>query len=265
MQLLRNLKLTDVFVLDIETVPCVGCHDELDEMLRHLWEHKAQSLRRQQGYPSWGAEEIEPMPDRLSAAALFAQAGIYAEFGRVVCISLGCFYHDKQEQLRFRVKSFAADDEAALLREFAEVLSRKPGHMLCAHNGKEFDFPYLSRRMIINGVPLPPQLDVAGKKPWEVNHLDTMELWKFGDRKSFTSLALLAAMFGIPTPKDDISGADVARVYYEERDLPRIVKYCQKDIITTARVLMKFRGDDPFDDAAVVYADQPEMAVLRLA
>ncbi|GAB3841752.1 3'-5' exonuclease [Hymenobacter jeollabukensis] len=264
MQLLRNLKLTDVFVLDIETVPCVGCHEELDDMLRHLWEHKAQSLRRQQGFPTWGAEEIEPMPDRFTAASLFAQAGIYAEFGRVICISVGYFYYDALEQLRFKVKSFAGDDEADLLRDFVRALSKRPTFTLCAHNGKEFDFPYLSRRMLINGVALPPQLDVAGKKPWEINHLDTMELWKFGDRKSFTSLALLAAMFGIPTPKDDINGADVARVYYEEHDLPRIVKYCQKDIITTARLLLKFRGDEPFDDDAVVYADQvAPMVVLR--
>lgn len=263
MRLLRNLRLDQVFVVDIETVPCVGCHDDLAEMLQHLWEHKCHALRREKGWHSTQAD-VEPLPDRLSAAAMFEQAGIYAEFGRVVCISLGCFYYDKQEQLRFYVKSFYGDDEKQLLREFSEVLNKKPQHVLCGHNSKEFDFPYLSRRMLINGLELPAHLDTAGKKPWEVSHLDTMELWKFGDRKSYTSLALLAAMFGIPTPKDDIQGKDVARVYYDEQDLPRIARYCQKDIITTARVLMKFRGDEPFPDEAVVYADTETVMMRRV-
>lgn len=263
MRLLRDLKLDEVFVLDIETVPCVGCHDDLADMLKQLWEHKCHALRRERGWISHSAH-IDPLPDHLHAAALFEQAGIYAEFGKVVCISLGCFYYDKQEQLRFYVKSFADHDEARLLRDFSAVLEKKPRYQLCGHNGKEFDFPYLSRRMLINGLDLPPQLDVAGKKPWEIGHLDTMELWKFGDRKSFTSLSLLAAMFNIPTPKDDIQGKDVARVYYDDDDLPRIVRYCQKDIITTARLLLRFRGSEPFSDEAVVYAD-PEGVVMRRA
>ncbi|KAA9325371.1 3'-5' exonuclease [Hymenobacter busanensis] len=262
--MLRNLKLTDVFVLDIETVPCADGHDNMDDMLRLLWQHKCESLRREKGW-NLNLHDIEKMPEHLQDTALFQQAGIYAEFGRVVCISVGCFLFDKQEEnWRFRVKSFASDDEKALLRDFASLLHRKPAYILCAHNGKEFDFPYLSRRMLINGIQLPPQLDLAGKKPWEINHIDTMELWKFGDRKAPTSLNLLAAVFKIPTPKDDITGADVARVYYEDRDLPRIVTYCQKDIITTARLLQKFRGDEPFTDSAVVYADQPEMVVMRV-
>ncbi|SMB87694.1 hypothetical protein SAMN00120144_1394 [Hymenobacter roseosalivarius DSM 11622] len=264
MQILRKTPLDQIFVLDIETVPCVGCHDELNDMLRLLWEHKCHALRRDKGWRT-GPEEVEAMPSHLEAASLFAQAGIYAEFGRVVCISVGCFNFNKQEETwRFRVKSFAHEDEKLMLREFSALLARKPQYLLCAHNGKEFDFPYLGRRLLINGLPLPPQLDIAGKKPWEVAHFDTMELWKFGDRKSFTSLPLLAAMFGIPTPKDDISGADVARVYYNEKDLPRIVKYCQKDIITTARLLQKFRGDEPFHDDAVVYADEASTVMRRI-
>ncbi|HEX8426693.1 3'-5' exonuclease [Hymenobacter sp.] len=263
MRLLRNLPLDQIFVLDIETVPCVGCHDDLEEMLQHLWEHKCHSLRREKGWISH-ASHIDPLPDHLHAAALFEQAGIYAEFGKVVCISLGCFYYDKQEQLRFYVKSFASHDEAQLLRDFSAILEKKPQHLLCGHNSKEFDIPYISRRLLINGLTLPPQLDTAGKKPWEVNHLDTLELWKFGDRKSFTSLSLLAAMFGIPTPKDDITGADVARVYYEDQDLPRIIHYCQKDVITTARLLLKFRGEEPFGDAAVQYADEASVLMRRV-
>ncbi|MBC6988042.1 MULTISPECIES: 3'-5' exonuclease [Hymenobacter] len=264
MQVLRKVPFEQIFVLDIETVPCVGCHDELNEMLRLLWEHKCHALRREKGWNS-SRLDVEPLPDFLHAATLFEQAGIYAEFGKVICISLGCFYFDRQEeQMRFRVKSFADHDEKQMLSEFAHVLDRKPQHILCAHNGKEFDFPYLSRRMLINGLTLPPQLDIAGKKPWEIPHLDTMELWKFGDRKSFTSLPLLAAMFNIPTPKDDINGSDVARVYYNEQDLPRIVKYCQKDIITTARLLQRFRGEEPFSDEAVVYADEWNAVMRKL-
>ncbi|QIX63512.1 3'-5' exonuclease [Hymenobacter sp. BT18] len=262
--MLHKVSLEQVFVLDIETVPCVGCHDELNDMLQLLWEHKCHALRREKGWHS-SAADVEPLPDHLHATSLFEQAGIYAEFGKVVCISVGCFFFDKQEERwRFRVKSFADHDEKAMLREFAALLARKPNYLLCAHNGKEFDFPYLGRRLLINGLQLPPQLDVAGKKPWEINHLDTMELWKFGDRKSYTSLALLAAMFGIPTPKDDITGADVARVYYTDNDLPRIVHYCQKDIITTARLLQRFRGEEPFGDEAVMYADELSAVMRRV-
>lgn len=263
MRLLRDLKLDEIFVLDIETVPCVGCHDDLQEMLKELWEHKCHALRREKGWISH-AGHIAPLPDHLHAAALFEQAGIYAEFGRVVCISIGRFRYTPEGALRFSVKSFYGEDEVKLLREFSEVINHRPQFRLCGHNGKEFDFPYLARRILINGLELPPHLDVAGKKPWETAHLDTMELWKFGDRKSYTSLSLLAAMFGIPTPKDDIQGKDVARVYYEEKDLARIARYCQKDIITTARLLLKFRGEEPFNDEAVVYANQETVLLRRV-
>ena len=263
MRLLRNLRLDQVFVLDIKTVPCVGCYDDLAEMLQHLWEHKCHSLRREKGGISAVAPS-EPMPDDLPAAALFEQAGIYAEFGKVVCISLGCFYYDKQEQLRFYLKSFAGHDEAQLLRDFAAVLEKKPDYLLCGHDSKEFDIPYVSRRLLVNGLSLPPQLDTAGKKPGEVTHLDTLELWKFGDQKSSTSLALLAAMFDIPAPKADLTSTDVARLYHEAQDLPRIVYHCQKDVITTARLLLKFRGDESFPDAAVHYADEPVVLMRRV-
>ena len=264
MQHLLRTPLDQLFVIDIETVPCVDCHDSLDEMLRQLWAHKSESLRRQQGYTG-RAQAAEPMPDHLSAASLFAQAGIFAEFGKVVCVSVGCFVFDKEEELwRFRVKSFADHDEKQLLRNLSGLLAHKPKFILCAHNGKEFDFPYLGRRILINGLQLPPQLDLAGKRPWEVLHHDTMELWKFGDHKSYTSLNLLAAVFGIPTPKEDITGADVARVYWEDNDLPRIAHYCQKDIITTARILQKFRGEEPFRDEHIVYTDATLVPMRRV-
>ena len=158
------------------------------------------------------------------------------------CISIGIF-NKEQQQTGLRIKSFASEDEIELLKEFSILLSKQSANLiLCAHNGKEFDFPYLCRRMLINGLPIPTQLQVSGKKPWEVNHLDTLDLWKFGDYKNYTSLDLLAAVFGIPTPKDDIHGSDVHWVYWQERDLSRIKTYCQKDVLTTAQLLLRFKG-----------------------
>jgi DNA polymerase elongation subunit (family B) len=162
-----------------------------------------------------------------------------------------------KDGLQFRVKSYCADDEKTLLQEFANLLNRSfngPQYLLCAHNGKEFDFPYLARRMMVHGIALPKLLDIQGKKPWEVQHLDTLELWKFGDRKSFTSLNLLAHLFNIPTPKDDIDGSMVGAVYWQENDLDRIARYCCKDVITLARVFLKFRGDKTIDEDDIVYA-----------
>ena len=127
--------------------------------------------------------------------------------------------------------------------------------MLCAHNGKEFDFPFLARRILVNELPLPAILDSAGKKPWETQYLDTMELWKFGDYKHYTSLELLAALFGIPTPKDDINGADIHRVYWEDHDLERIRIYCQKDVLTIARLFLKFQQQPGIEDEDVVYVE----------
>ena len=171
---------------------------------------------------------------------VYDMAGIYAEFGKIICISLG-FINGEE----FRIKSFYGDNEKELLVEFIALMNSNygnPNKLLCAHNGKEFDFPYLARRIILNGLELPSLLDIAGKKPWEVQHLDTMVLWKFGDYKNYTSLALLAHIFDIPTPKSDMQGSDVARVYWEEKDLDRIVEYCQKDVLTIGQLLLKFKG-----------------------
>ena len=161
----------------------------------------------------------------------------------------------KMEKKTIRLKSFASDDEKEALQGFADMLNshfNTPQHLLCGHNGKEFDFPYIARRMLINGIKLPTLLDIAGKKPWEIAHLDTMELWKFGDYKHYTSLELLAHLFNIPTPKDDISGADVSRVYWEEKDLDRITEYCQKDVVTTVQLLLKYKGASLIDEENVI-------------
>ena len=223
--MLNYIKLDKVLFLDIETVPMCATYEELPERFMPLWDKKAAYLKKE--------EEDSP-------ASLFPRAGIYAEFGKVVCISFGMLIDGN-----FRIKSFYGDDEKALLTDFANLLESKFSNkefLLCAHNGKEFDFPYLSRRMLINGMSLPEILDLAGKKPWEVPHLDTMELWKFGDFKNYTSLELLTAVFDIPTPKDDIDGSQVGDVYWEEKDLERIVKYCQKDVLSIAQLFLKYQN-----------------------
>ena len=227
--MLENISLTNILFLDIETVPQHSSFDDAPEVMKHLWEKKSKYLIR---------DDVET-PD-----SIYRQAGIYAEFGKVVCISCGYFSADR----KLRIKSFYGDDEKKILTEFSEMLCKffsKNDKQLCAHNGKEFDFPFLARRMVINNVPLPPVLDTPGKKPWEVNHLDTLELWKFGDYKSFTSLLLLATVLGVPTPKDDIDGSMVWDVYWNEKNLPRIVTYCQKDVLTIAQIFLRFQSEPP--------------------
>ena len=230
--MLSQIDLQQVLVLDIETVPQYANASEMPPHLLELWAQKTQYQRREGETPE----------------DFYHRAGIWAEFGKIICISFG-IYVRKGDDYAFRIKSFASDDEKELLGQFIELLNKQPVElMLCAHNGKEFDFPYLCRRMLIHGLRIPRQLQIAGKKPWEVNHLDTMELWKFGDFKNYTSLNLLAAIFNIPTPKDDISGADVHWVYWQDKDLKRIQTYCQKDVLTTAQILLKFKGLEPIPD-----------------
>src|SRR5690606_7785256 len=180
---------------------------------------------------------------------------IYAEFGKIICISCGII-HGSENERKLVIKSFAGDDEKKILADFTEMLNRWSSNepkYLCAHNGKEFDFPYICRRLIINNLPIPVLLNIAGKKPWEINHLDTMEMWKFGDYKSYTSLNLLARTLGISTPKDDIDGSMVAKVYYEEKDIDRIVTYCQKDVITTAQIFLRFNGEKQIENTNIEF------------
>lgn len=186
---------------------------------------------------------------------MYDRAAIYAEFGKIVCICVG-IVTGYPGQTSLRLKSFAGDDEKSVLESFADLLRvyfSTPNSRMCAHNGKEFDFPYLSRRMLIHGISLPNMLDNAGKKPWEINHLDTMEIWKMGDFKSFTSLDLLAAVFGIPTPKDDIDGSMVADVYYQDKDLKRIEHYCLKDVVTLTQVFLKMMNLDLIPSERLIF------------
>lgn len=233
----NNLNFEKILFLDIETVPMVQNYSLLPDKFKALWDKKTIYLKKDEGDTS---------------DTLFGRAGIYAEFGKVVCISVG-YMHNSE----FRLKSFYGDDEKILLEEFAEMLNRyfnARDQLLCAHNGKEFDFPYIARRMLINGVKLPQMINTAGKKPWEVAHLDTMELWKFGDYKNYTSLELLTAIFNIETPKGDIDGSMVAEVYYQENDLERIVKYCQRDTLTVAQLLLRYLGKPLIKEEDIIYA-----------
>jgi uncharacterized protein YprB with RNaseH-like and TPR domain len=219
--------LHSILFLDIETVPQYPSYNDLPENSRPFWDKKASFLDRK-------AE--------LSPEELYERAGIYAEFGKVICISAG-YLQESESEYVVRIKSFTGNDEKVLLLQFAELLRNNPRFStLCAHNGKEFDFPYLCRRMIIHGISLPPQLDLSTKKPWDIPHKDTMEMWKFGDYKHFTSLDLLAHIFDIPTPKDDMNGSDVYRVFYLENNPERITEYCKKDVITLLRVYYRLSG-----------------------
>lgn len=226
---LQKINLEKILFLDIETVPEVYRFSELDSETAALFDMKTKFQQK----------------DGQTASDVYERAGIYAEFGKIICISCG-IVHDKPHGKEIRLKSISGDDEKQLLLEFAKLLNQHynmPHHILCGHNAKEFDFPFIARRMLLHGIDLPSALDIAGKKPWEIAHLDTMELWKFGDYKHYSSLSLLCHIFKIPTPKDDITGADVARVYYEDKDLKRIVKYCQKDVVALIQLFLRFRNE----------------------
>ena len=224
--MIQNIPLEKILFLDIETVPLASNWNELSETDQALWEKKTRFQRKED----------------ISGEEFYSRAGVMAEFGKIICISVGMV--EKNDKLK--LKSYFGDDEKKLLQEFGELFNNPKLRdvILCAHNGKEFDFPWIARRFLINGMMPPQPFQLFGKKPWEINHIDTMELWKFGDYKSFVSLELLAHVFGIPTPKDDIDGSMVASVYYEEKDLFRIVLYCEKDVLTLANVFRRLRQED---------------------
>lgn len=225
--MIQHIPLEKILFLDIETVPQAGNWEELNETDQYLWDKKTRMQRKE----DFTAQEFYN-----------ERGGIMAEFGKIICISVGIL--EKSEKLM--IKSFSGDDEKKLLEEFGEIFNHPKLHdvILCAHNGKEFDFPWIARRFLINGMQPPKPFQMFGKKPWEIPHLDTMELWKFGDYKSFISLELLAHVFGIPTPKDDIDGSMVSSIYYIEKDLFRIVQYCEKDVLTLANIFRRMRQEE---------------------
>ncbi len=223
-------ELRNLLFIDIETVSNQRDYGELSDRLKAQWDRKAGFLRNE---------------NELTSEQLFSdRAAIYAEFGKIIVIALGFFHFKDGEPMSLRIKSYFSDNENELLTNFKSVLETKfdqENTILCGHNGKEFDFPYLCRRMLVNQIKLPDILDVASKKPWEVNYLDTMEMWKFGDRKNFTSLDLLTAIFDVPSSKSDIDGSMVNRVYYEEDGLNRIAEYCSNDVIATAQLYLRMK------------------------
>ncbi|MBK6830164.1 MAG: 3'-5' exonuclease [Flavobacteriales bacterium] len=234
--------LTKILFLDIETVPQTFQWNQLDERTAQLFSDKTR----------YDQERQEKTAEQLYAE----RGGILAEFGKIICIGVGSL-HREGNDLKLRVTSFHGDNEYDVLTRFVDMMHKHYGtdeHWLCGHNGKEFDFPWIARRCVVNRIALPKLLDIAGLKPWEVGHLDTMNLWSFGDRKAYTSLALLTHILGIPTPKDDITGADVARVYYMDRDLERIATYCKKDVVATTQLFLRLTGREllPQDHIALV-------------
>ncbi len=233
-----SINLSNILFLDIETVPEASSFTELSEKKQEMFAKKTEYQRK----------------DEFSPEEFYERAGIWAEFGKIVCISVG-FFDPFSQKKTFRIKSFYGDDEVKILEDFRTLLENhfyKPSHLLCAHNGKEFDFPFIARRMIINKVSLPEKLNLFGKKPWEVAHLDTLELWKFGDYKHYTSLNLLTEILGIASPKEDIDGSQVAQVYYGDKDLDRIARYCENDTLAVAQVYLRLMGHDILKDDQIV-------------
>lgn len=230
--------LKEILFIDIETVPIQPDYVFLNENMQHEWARKAKFIK--------SATEGNTDP-----ASIFEEkAGVFSEFAKIVCIGFGSL-NDNGGKWTMRLKSIVNDNEKLLLQDFCDMLSRFTTRYkdlkFCGHNIKEFDIPFICRRMLINGMGLPPCLDISGKKPWEISHLDTMELWKFGDYKHFTPLSLLAEVFGIPSPKSDMDGSKVASVYWQDKDLPRIGQYCLLDVYTTAKVFLKLKGINNID------------------
>src|SRR5215217_6198550 len=215
-------------LLDIETVTSFASYDELPERMQKLWDKKALTFRK-------GDDETS------NAAYFYDRGAIYSEFGKIVCIAFGAFYWNEKDELSFKVSSFSGDNEVDILLQFKALIEKYPADqlILCAHNGKEFDFPFLCRRMLIHCIEIPKALQISGKKPWEILHQDTMDLWKFGDYKSYTSLDLLAAVFDIPGSKNEMSGDQVTKVYYEENDLAKICRYCREDVVVLAQLYLR--------------------------
>ena len=239
--MLEKINPKNILFLDIETVPETKNFKELSLKKQELFAKKTAYQRKEEYTP----EEF------------YERAGIWAEFGKIVCISVG-FFSSYDKNRTFRVKSFYHQNEKQLLVDFKELLETHfngQKHVLCAHNGKEFDFPYIARRMIINRVKLPSKLNLFGKKPWEVAHIDTLELWKFGDYKHYTSLSLLAEILQIPTPKNDIDGSQVAEVYYKEKNVKRIVTYCEKDTVAVAQLLLRFSNLDLLSKEEIIVVE----------
>lgn len=235
---LPAIDISNILFLDIETVPQYPKYISVPENERRLWDIKSKRLQTKQDRPS----------------ELYKKAGIFAEFGKIICISVAYVVSKKNQPLAVRVRSFYGNDERLILEEFTQLVAKHfntSKQYLCAHNGIEFDFPFIARRALIHGVQIPKMLDSRGKRPWEIHHLDTLDLWRFGDYKNYTSLELLTHIFEIPTPKDDIDGSMICDVYWKHNDIQRIVEYCQKDVIAVMQLLRKYRNEPLFEEHSI--------------
>jgi len=248
--MIDQLDITNVLFLDIETVSGHGSYDDLSDNFKKLWKIKSKSILKKYDVGVTEEEARDLYPER---------AGIFAEFGKIVCISVGIVVRDAATQtLSVRLKSFADHDEKKLLVDFANLISNYywnvSKHFMCGHNLKEFDVPFMCRRMLLNGIALPRPLNISGAKPWETKHLlDTMLMWRFGDYKNYTALKLLCACFGVPSPKDDIDGSEVGRVYWKEDDLERIAVYCEKDVLAVVQLLLRYKRQPLLEGSQITY------------
>jgi DNA polymerase elongation subunit (family B) len=233
--------LDRLLFLDIETAQDKLRYDELSPVMQQHWDRRAQRERDAGG---------NLLTSASSAEIYDMRAGIFAEFARVVCISCGYAVAQPDGTYHLRLRSFYGPDEKPILEDFNKLVHEHFGGgrrltKICGHNVREFDYPFIARRLLLHRIPLAPSFDMREAKPWEVALLDTMELWKFGDRKSFTALELLAELLGIPTPKSDIAGKDVSRVFWYDKDCDRIARYCEADVLATARLYWALIGQDP--------------------
>ena len=241
--MISNMPLENFLVIDIETVSGQKNFELLSPEWQHLWEEKV----------------IRSIPEQTTPGEYYPnRAGIMAEFGKVVCISIGYFKREK-DNYQFRVKSLFGHDEQVLLQDFTSTVDQLEAvhkrWCFTGHNIKEFDIPFLCRRLLINGLPIPHYLDFQNMKPWETNMVDTFQYWRFGDYKNYTSLKLLAAALNVPSPKDDIDGSMVGQVYWLENDLQRIATYCQKDVVTVANIVLRFKGLGLLPASQVVFTN----------
>lgn len=235
--MLDKIILSNILFLDIETVPQTEFFSDLPNETQKLYEEKTQYQRKEE----------------FTAEAFYERAGIWAEFGKIICISVG-YFTIKNSERQFRTTSFYGE-ESTILSNFNQLIAThfsNPAFIFCGHNIKEFDIPYICRRMLINGVQIPEKLQLFGRKPWEIPHLDTLELWKFGDFKHYTSLKLLTHVLGIPSPKEDIDGSEVRNVYYNEKNIDRIKKYCERDVVAVAQVFLRLRNESLLTDSEII-------------
>jgi predicted PolB exonuclease-like 3'-5' exonuclease len=226
--MLEHLKMDDILFLNLSTAPLAPSYAELSPLIRQLWHEKFRYLRE---------------PD--TPEKQYEKAGLYAEFGKIICLSLG-FVKTQGNERQMRIKSFYGHQEKELLTAFLDLLNtrfNKKTQLLAAHNGKEFDFPFLCRRLLINQIPLPVMLDLSGKKPWEVPHIDTMDFWRFGETRHYASLELLAQLFQIPMTQARMDGKEIAQQYWKYSNWTDIVATCQADVVLTAQLLLRFRGE----------------------